>query len=239
MQAAAETPAPGAVLAGGGGGGGLSEVEVSALRAKVALLQQQLADLQPDDGEDGTGWDGELASAHTALRAAAERLMAGDESAQKEFDLWDKRISTHPDHLAEEARKLAEWEARERPFFKAALENLRQLIPATILRSTRASLEDSGMPAALSKRLWEKRVLWFVRMQPKAIAKLHFADLSTKYSYHGCDITECRAAFACLPSSFENDSDGKKVSTVSCSPSPYCLIVLLLVVAGGLAYGIT
>ena len=50
--------------------------------------------------------------------------MAGDESAQSEFDLWDKRISTHPDHLAEEARKLAEWEARERPLFVAALEKL-------------------------------------------------------------------------------------------------------------------
>ena len=165
-------------------------------------------------------------------------MMAGDESAQKEFDLWDKRISTHPDHLAEEARKLAEWEARERPFFKAALENLRQLIPATILRSTRASLEESGMPAALSKRLWEKRVLWFVRMQPKAIAKLHFADLSTKYSYHGCDITECRAAFACLPSSFENDSDGNKVSAVSCIVLSIAILSNCAAVGGGRRLGV-
>ena len=37
------------------------------------------------------------------------------------------------------------------------------------------------MPEALLKRLWDKRVHWFVRMQPTAIAKLHTADLATKY----------------------------------------------------------
>lgn len=37
------------------------------------------------------------------------------------------------------------------------------------------------MPEAVLKRLWDKRVLWFVRMQPTAIAKLHMADLATKY----------------------------------------------------------
>jgi hypothetical protein len=103
----ADAPAMGAVM-GGGGGGGLSEQEVSALRAKVALLQKQLGDLQTD--EDSDEWDGTLESAHVALREAAERLMEGDESVQPEFDQWDKRISTHPDHLAAEARKLAEWE---------------------------------------------------------------------------------------------------------------------------------
>jgi hypothetical protein len=184
QAAAAETPAAGAVMAAGGGGG-LSAGEVSALRAKVALLQQQLSELQPEDGEAEGSWDGSLESAQEGLRACAEKLMEGDESAQGEFDLWDRRISTHPDHLAEEARKMAEWENLERPHFAAALEQLRALIPATILRSSRAALESSGMPAKLSQRLWEKRVLWFVRMQPAAIAKVHFADLSTKYSFHG------------------------------------------------------
>ena len=103
----AEAPAMGAVM-GGGGGGGLTEQEVAALRAKVALLQKQLSDLQTE--EDSDEWDGTLESAQAALRAAAERLMEGDESAQPDFDKWDKRISTHPDHLAAEARKLAAWE---------------------------------------------------------------------------------------------------------------------------------
>ena len=38
-------------------------------------------------------WDGSLGAAEQALRAAAERLMAGDESVQAEFDKWDKRIA--------------------------------------------------------------------------------------------------------------------------------------------------
>lgn len=103
----AEMPAMGAVMASSGGAG-LSEQEVAALRAKVALLQKQLSDLQTE--EDSDEWDGALESAQKALREAAERLMEGDESAQSDFDKWDKRISTHPDHLAAEARKLAEWE---------------------------------------------------------------------------------------------------------------------------------
>ena len=42
----------------------------------------------------------------------------------------------------------------------------------------------------------------------RAIAKLLL--ISTKYSFHGCDITECRAIFATLPASFENDPEGQK-----------------------------
>lgn len=48
------------------------------------------------------------------------------------------------------------------------------------------------MPEPLLKRLWEKRVLWFVRMQPTAIAKLHMADLATKYTQAK------QSALACL-----------------------------------------
>jgi hypothetical protein len=68
-NAAAETPALGAALAGQAGGGGLSGAEVAALRAKVAKLQEKLAALSPEPAEDG-GWDGQLASAQAALRAA-------------------------------------------------------------------------------------------------------------------------------------------------------------------------
>lgn len=55
------------------------------------------------------------------------------------------------------------------------------VVPPDILRTTRRHLEAAGMPEALLKRLWDKRVLWFVRMQPTSIAKLHMADLATKY----------------------------------------------------------
>ena len=144
LENEAASGAVGAVLMGGGGAAGMSEQEVAALRAKVALLQKQLGELQQD--EDESDWDGTLESAQKALRAAAERLMEGDESMQPEFDKWDARISTHPDHLAAEARKLAEWEAKERPKFAEALKFLRQLVPPDILRTTRVALEHAGMP---------------------------------------------------------------------------------------------
>lgn len=36
----------------------------------------------------------------------------------------------------------------------------------------------------LLKRLWEKRVLWFVRMHEREVAKIHPADLKMKYHYN-------------------------------------------------------
>lgn len=88
------------MLAGGGGGGGMSSAEASALRAKVSLLQQQLNEARAEAGGDCSDWDGTLEAAEVALRAAAELLMAGDESVQADFDKWDRRIQGHPDHLA-------------------------------------------------------------------------------------------------------------------------------------------
>jgi hypothetical protein len=73
------------------------------------------------------------------------------------------------------------WSRKERPKFAEALTKLRGVVPPDILRTTRRHLEAAGMPEPLLKRLWDKRVLWFVRMQPTAIAKLHMADLATKY----------------------------------------------------------
>ena len=73
-----------------------------------------------------------------------------------------------------------DWSRKERPKFAEALTKLRGVVPPDILRTTRRHLEAAGMPEPLLKRLWDKRVLWFVRMQPTAIAKLHMADLATK-----------------------------------------------------------
>jgi hypothetical protein len=62
------------------------------------------------------------------------------------------------------------------------------IVPPDIVRTTRQHLEAAGMPEGLVKRLWDKRVLWFVRMQPTAIAKLHMADLATKYISNPCSV---------------------------------------------------
>jgi hypothetical protein len=45
-----------------------------------------------------------LAEAQARLRAAADRLMQGDERAQADFDHWDKVINNHPEHLQQVGR---------------------------------------------------------------------------------------------------------------------------------------
>lgn len=42
-----------------------------------------------------------LEQARERLMEAVDRLMRGDETAQSDFDRWDKFISNHPEHLAQ------------------------------------------------------------------------------------------------------------------------------------------
>ena len=44
------------------------------------------------------------------------------------------------------------------------------------------------------------------------MASLHIADLRSKYSLTGLDLTELRAVWSCLPKSFGNDPGGQKAS---------------------------
>ena len=207
--------------------------EAAGLREQVARLQGQLRSAQETPGGDLGDWDGTLDAAeggkHThgvnhisaaflarllviaALREAMERLAAGDDKAEPDYEKWALRVSTHPDHLAAESRKAEAWEAKERPKRAAALAFMRGVVPADILETTRGSLQQrDGMSEPLLRRLWEKRVLWFVRMHERVVAKIHPTDLKLKYAYQDCDITECRAVYTVLPTRFESETKEKK-----------------------------
>jgi hypothetical protein len=181
------------------------QLQLSAAQQEAAVLRELLREAQQvsmSAGDQAGGsssrssdWDGALASAEEALRGAMERLMEGDERAEPEYEKWAQRVSTHPEHLAAEKLKDEEWAARERPKCAAALAYMRSIVPEGIMQTTRSALAQQGMPGPLLKRLWEKRVIWFVHMDEQSIAKIHPADLSTKYSHDGCDISECRAVW--------------------------------------------
>ena len=122
--------------------------EAAILREQVALLQGQLRVAHETASGDisSSDWDGTLESAEVALRELTERLMAGDEQAEPEYERWALRMSKHPDHLAAERRKVEAWEAKERPKRTLALDYLRSVVPADILRTTRGSLQQrNGM----------------------------------------------------------------------------------------------
>jgi hypothetical protein len=191
----------------------------AALREQISALRAQLQAQQTGIGTSSdpcSDWDGTLSAAREGMRAVMVRIEEGDDRPEliANFEKWEKRVCTHPDHLAAEQRKKEEWEQKERPKCAAALEFIRGVLPPHILQTTRAVLrQQEGMTEPLLKRLWEKRVLWLVCMHEQDVAKIHHADLKTKYSYQGCDITECRAVYAALPARFdgEGESEGGKV----------------------------
>ena len=177
----------------------------AALLEQISALEAQLRAQQTGVDSD---WDGSLDTAHEGMRVTMARLQDGDDRPEviAEYEKWEKRVSTHPDHIVAEKRKMEEWERKEQPKRSAALAFIRRLLPPAVTQTTRAALgQQEWMTEPLLKRLWEKRVLWFVHMNERDVAKIHYADLKTKYSFHGCDITECRAVYAALPARFESE----------------------------------
>ena len=71
-------------------------------------------------------------------------------------------------------------------------------------------LPKVGLPEKLVQHLWATKVLWWTRLEPKLVAKIHIADLRSKFLIQGLDLVELRAVMACLPAQFENDPSGEK-----------------------------
>ena len=190
--------------------------EILSLRAQVKALTQQLQSNQLrthniDGGGHDDGWDGSLESAVERLTAAATRLQNGDESAQGDFDKWDKIVAGHPEHKAKIAAADLAWENTAAPKCEAALQLMRTFVPSCIFSMKKADLGAAGVSPPLIRRLFSKKVLHFLRMETTDIAKIHIVDLRNRYASQGLDIVEMRAIYKVLPVKFDNDSDGAKL----------------------------
>lgn len=179
---------------------------VEMLQHQIELLREKLKESCPESDEK----EYTLEEARAGLNDAVSRLMSGEESAQADFDKWDKIISEHPDHLAKLARERVEWEENQAGQNEAALAITKGYVPANIKSISVAALKASGLPTDLAKRVFTQKALWLVRLPQTAIAKLHIVDLKTKYSSQGLDLIELRAVYYSLPAEFENDPSGEK-----------------------------
>ena len=108
------------------------------------------------------------------------------------------------------AEAAAAWDEAHRAEFEAAQATMRRLVPPDIRTCAKADLGARGLPPALVTRLWTKKATWLVRFHPDDTARLHIADLLSKFNNQGLDVVEMRAVWASLPPDFENDGDGKK-----------------------------
>ena len=69
---------------------------------------------------------------------------------------------------------------------------------------------DDARLKPLAKRIVDQKILWLVHLDPARTAKIHIADLRSRYMYHDLDAVELRAVYAALPSEFEHDEDNAK-----------------------------
>jgi hypothetical protein len=178
--------------------------ERKTLQNQVALLKRQLAAAGQQPVEFV-----ELHVARQKMQEAVQRLMSGDESAEKEIERWDAAIRMNPDYQKEQEEKAKKWDEDQRPKNLECLRMMRSLVPPDITQCNLESL-SSRMPKTLAQRLWTKKALWLVRMHEDDIKRIHIADLRSKYGNQGLDVVEMRAIWVCLPNEFDNDGDGKK-----------------------------
>ncbi len=151
-----------------------------------------------------------LKTAKERMHEAVQKLMAGDDSAEKDIDKWDQTIRMHPDYAKEQEEQRIKWEKENEMTNKEALRRLRTFVPPDIVSSSVAKMTSEGVPRIVAQRIWKFKVLQWARWHPDDVKKVHIADLQAKYSNQGLDVQEMRAVWAEMPEVFDLDSDGKK-----------------------------
>jgi hypothetical protein len=120
------------------------------------------------------------------------------------------------------------WEKAQKKPCLNAVNYIRGVIPPEIFTITKEAAEELGVPDEICQRIFNKRILWLVRMDVEDISKIHAAELNEKYSNQGLDIREMRAVYGVLPPMFGFDGDGKKeVWRANIIHSKFCISCIL------------
>jgi len=161
------------------------------------------------------------AMARVALEETWSVTDEGTEQARLAVTKLSAMVEAHPGFAARTAAAEAKWDDEERSANQAALAALRELIPANVAQSDKPSvamhlakavgidIKDTRLEPLL-ERIWTQRILWLVHAKKETIAKIHLADLRSRYNYADLDPIELRAIYACLPDDFEHDDYGQK-----------------------------
>ena len=180
--------------------------KVKKQRTLIKMLKNQISASGVAPIEDVITFE----KAEEKLKSTLARLLMGDESASDEYDKWDHFVRNHPKYKEQEELKQDLWKKENEVINRAAVRVLRTIVPADIVSNCTLPLLETSLPKAVARRVWTKKALWLTRISTDHIAKLHVADLQTKYSCQGLDELELRAVWACLPERFENDPKGDK-----------------------------
>ena len=183
--------------------------KIKDLEELVEMLKQQLKDAHIEPILEVVP----LVTAKERLQHAISLMISGDPQAEIEFNRWDTYIRTHPEHIAEEKQKLESWTKANDENCVDALRVMKSFVPPDISQISKEELIFRGCSPALARRLFDKKILWWCRLEDTSIiAKIHAADLNFKYAVQGLDLVELQAVWSCVPDEFENDPDGVKMA---------------------------
>lgn len=132
---------------------------------------------------------------------------------QSRMDYLLACLELNPEYRLKEAEELWAWRSDIIPFLEESLQTMRSTIPPSIFTCSKNDLKSlSGYSAGLVNRIFTKKCLWLVRLDPGDLLKIHPADMSGKYGVQslGLDIVEVAAIIAVAPVKFVADSRGQK-----------------------------
>jgi hypothetical protein len=147
------------------------------------------------------------------LQTLTDAMNRGEVFDESEFNYLLRSMDANEEYIQEQKEKERLWREKISSYAQECLIQQRRFIPPDIFVSTQTQLvQEKGIPAALAKRLMQKKCLWLIRLSEENISKLHFAELQGKYSVesNNLDIVETLALYACVPVKFPHDGNGKK-----------------------------
>jgi len=202
--------------------------ELSAMRKRMESLEASVAHVM-EDPSVVKDWDGTFDTAVRELAQAAKEVDIASEQAQavgarndkvydaeNKLESWSKLVCRHPEYLAKEAEFARWWDEEHAEKHTQALAVMRKIFPRRAvlpeIQSRRDLRRRWGVDRDCAKRLWQRKILSFIWMEPEEIDALHYSELDRKYWSYGLDIVEMRAVYAQLPEGFSSDLDldGKK-----------------------------
>jgi hypothetical protein len=152
------------------------------------------------------------------IRAELGQLMQtardGAPFDEDRLDYLIRCMEYNDEYIAQKKEEEQKWVEDTREVLSKCLEAMRPFIPVNIASMTLQDLESAGLSKGLAKRIMTKRCLWLIRMNQSDIAKMHVADLTSKYSpeAQNLDVIEMAAIYHWLLGvKFESDAGGRKV----------------------------
>jgi hypothetical protein len=132
---------------------------------------------------------------------------------EKRLDYLLQCLEVNPEYILEQAEIDRKWREAIADYSNQCLQEMRGYISSQIFMMTLHGFHElTNYSMTLCKRILNKKCLWLIRLHPNDIAKLHIADIESKFTPlgHSLDIVELSAIYAALPVEFANDPTGRK-----------------------------